>query len=257
MSFLYAIIIGIVQGLTEFLPVSSSGHLVLLNSLFGVQENFLAFSILLHIATLLAVVITFKKTIWEILKKPLSSFALKIYLSFIPTFVIVLLLRKFIEDSFSGLSYISICFLVTALILMISDFFAKENKNQFKKEVSFKSAIFMGVAQGLACFPGISRSGSTICTGLLLGEDREETAKFSFIMSIPVILASLVYELIFSGQSLAIINEFFIFGVFGFISAFLVGMIAIKFMVKIIKRAKYIWFSLYLIALSLLVLFLS
>ncbi|MEG1499765.1 MAG: undecaprenyl-diphosphate phosphatase [Clostridia bacterium] len=253
MTLIYAVVLGIVQGLTEFLPVSSSGHLVLLNRLFGPQENFLLFSVLLHLATLLAVLIVFHKDVKQMILHPFCPMAKKIYVSFVPTALIVLLFKNSFEMAFEG-KMVSVCFLITALILLVCDFFAKERKKpyQLDGQISYKNAFVIGICQGFAAMPGISRSGSTICAGLLLGENREEVAKFSFLMSIPVIVCSVAYEIIFSG-GLSAFSGASIFPVLcGFLCAFLVGILAVKFMLKVVKRARYFWFSIYLVILGIL-----
>ena len=251
MSFIYAIILGLVQGLTEFLPVSSSGHLLLVNKLFNESGNFLFVAILLHIATLLAVVVVFRSEVWYLITHPFSIEARKIYVATIPTVVLVLIFKGFIEDSFEGV-FLPFAFLITAVVLFIAEM--KKNKNpKIIKDISYKSAFIMGIAQGLAVFPGISRSGSTICTGLFAGEEKNEVAKFSFVMSIPIILASMAYEVfgavinktpLFSGSVLPLIVSFVI--------AFISGIFAIKFMLKIVSKSKYFVFSIYLLLIGIL-----
>lgn len=250
MSFFYVIILGIVQGLTEFLPVSSSGHMMIVDKLFGVKEGNLVMSVLMHVATLLAVIIVLRKEIWHIVRHPFCDEAKKIYLSFFPTCVLVLVIKMISPACFDG-SYLAFFFMLTAVLLIAADLFSL--RGQSFAPLKKSSAFVMGVAQGFACIPGLSRSGTTIATGLMLGENREECARFSFLMSIPVILASLFYELIFDGGAIAFkdnILQIFV----GFVVAFLVGMLAIKFMLKIIKKKKFAWFSIYLVVLSILTL---
>lgn len=251
MSILYAIILGIVQGLTEFLPVSSSGHLVLVNKLFGESGDFLFVAILLHLATLLAVVIVFRKDILYLIRHPFSLEAKKLYIATVPTVIIVLIFEGFIENTFGG-NLLPYCFLITAILLFIAEML-KDKKPSLKKEISYRSAFLMGISQGIAVLPGISRSGSTICTGLFAGENREEVAKFSFLMSIPIIIASMLYEVLG-----AVVNKtpIFVGNVFpviiAFLFAFIVGIFAIKVMLKIVSKAKYFGFSIYLIIVAIL-----
>ena len=252
MTILVALILGIVQGLTEFLPVSSSGHLMLLNYLFGLETDFLLVSIILHLATLLAVVFVFYREILELLKHPFSKPALKLYAATIPTVLIVLLFKSFIENAFESVSLLPFCFMLTAVLLYITYLIGehRKNKDYSKKDFKFSSAISMGIAQGLAVIPGISRSGSTICTGLILGEEKSSTAKFSFLMSIPIILASMLYEIVFSGGGNALNSIGILPLIVAFLSAFIVGIFSIKFMLKVVEKAKYYYFSIYLFVLA-------
>lgn len=249
MTYLYAIILGIIQGLTEFLPVSSSGHLVLLNKFFGLSDSFVFVSVLLHLATFFAVVVCYYKDILDLLRHPFSKKTLKYVLATIPTVAIFFLLKAVIMQSFGG-EYLPLSFMITAVLLTVSQMF---NKTTTQKEISNTSAFVMGIGQGLAIFPGISRSGTTICTGLLCQENKEEVTKFSFIMSLPIILGSFLYELLFENVQIetSLLMPCFI----SFIFAFVVGILSIKFMTKLIKKAKLYYFSIYLIILSILTFF--
>lgn len=256
MTILYAIIFGLVQGLTEFLPVSSSGHLVLLNNIFGASNNFLFFTLLLHLATLLAVFVVLRKEILYLIKHPFSNETKRLVIATIPTVIIVLIFETFVKDLFGG-GLLKYCFLITALLLFVTDMLSKRNESS--KEFRFKSAFLMGIAQGIAVLPGISRSGATICTGLLCGEDRKQTAKFSFLMSVPIILASMLYEIlgaVRTGQSLIDAGTIFP-TIVAFVVAFITGIFAIKFMIKIVEKARYFWFSIYLILLVILMIVLG
>lgn len=240
MTIIEAIIYGLIQGLSEFLPISSSGHLVLFSKFLSYDGNFILFSVLLHLATLLAVVIYFRKEVIELIKKPFSKDAVLLYIATIPTVLLVLLFKGFVEDSFSG-SLLPFCFIFTAVLLLISQILSKQNN----KPITKKNAFIMGIAQGIATLPGISRSGSTICTGLILGQDKEKTAKFSFLMSIPIILASMAYELLkvfkFGAGEIAVVPT-----VIAFIVAFVSGFLSIKLMLSAVKKLKLYWFSIYL-----------
>lgn len=261
MSILVALILGIVQGLTEFLPVSSSGHLFLLNEIFGVNGDFLMLSIILHLATLLAVLIVFRKDIWQLIKHPFSKQACNLYIATVPTVIIVLLFKFVFGDIFENASLLPFCFMLTAVLLFITYLLSnkkiedKSYENQFEGNIKWTSALGMGISQGFATIPGISRSGSTICTGLLLGESRKDSAKFSFLMSIPIILASMLYEIVFSSSTASLSQIGILPLIVAFVSAFVVGIFSIKFMLKIIEKAKYYYFSIYLFILSIISLF--
>lgn len=250
MGILVALILGIVQGLTEFLPVSSSGHLFLISAFFGINQS-LFLSVILHVATLLAVLFVLRSEIWQMICHPFSKKAINLYTATIPTVFIVLLFKTKLDGVFESGAYLPFFFMLTAVLLFATYILSKNKKEpDLKKEIKSSSAFFMGLAQGLACVPGISRSGSTICTGLLCGENKKESAKFSFLMSVPIILASLVYELLFSTETIVSIG--FLPVLVAFLSAFLVGILSIKFMLKIVEKAKYYYFSIYLFVLSIL-----
>ena len=240
-------LLGLVQGLCEFLPVSSSGHLVLLSSLFGVEDS-LFVSIILHVATLLAVVIVFRKDIWQMIKHPFSEQAINLYIATIPTCIIVLILMPLVDISFGG-SFLGISFLLSAILLIFSSCQAKKTPGQtFTK----KHAIIMGIAQGFAVFPGLSRSGTTICAGLLCGGDKKECAKFSFLMSLPIIVLSLlmeIYNIAVAGQTVTVNTAGLLLA---FVIAFVVGVISIKVMIKLTEKANFKWFAIYLILLSII-----
>lgn len=251
--FFYIVILALVQGLTEFLPVSSSGHLVLLNRFFGIENDFLLLSVVLHMATLISVVIVLRKEILFLIKNPFGSLGRKIIFASIPTVLIVLIFKKFIDSAFSG-AYLPICFMITAVAIVLSEMLSKR-ANIKQKDITVKDAVFMGVAQGIAVLPGISRSGATICTGLALGNDREKVAHFSFLMSVPIIVASMVleiYEYVSVGQALTIS---FWHIVVGFVVAVITGIFAIKFMLNIVKKHSMYVFAIYLAILSIITLF--
>ena len=250
MEILALFFLGLVQGLTEFLPVSSSGHLVLFSQIFGIEEE-LFVSIILHCATLLSILIVFWKDVWQMISHPFSKQTMLIVVATIPTCLICLVLMPIIKLSFSGM-VLPVCFLVSAILLMLSE---RSTKNKETTEISYKSAFWIGVAQGFAVFPGISRSGTTISAGLFAGNKKEEVAKFSFLMSIPIIILSLIMEIVeiaIGGVSI----DFSVAGIsLAFVTAFLVGIVAIKTMLKITKSAKLRYFSYYLILISIISLF--
>ncbi len=252
MTIIQALILGIIQGATEFLPVSSSGHLVLFNKIFGISDNFIGFSIFLHLATLFAVVIVLRKQIWWLIRHPFSSLAKKLYLSTLITVIIALIFETFFTQMFDG-TYLATFFMITAVLLVLTEILS--TKRHFH-EFSYRTAIVVGIVQGIAVIPGISRSGSTICAGVLEGANREECAEFSFILSIPIIIGSMLFEIlncVKNGTPLFDVPAFQI--IVSFIASFLVGILCVKVMLSIVKKAKFYPFAIYLVLLSICCLF--
>lgn len=246
MTIWVAIILGLVQGLTEFLPISSSGHLVLLEAIFGIENNVILFDVILHIATLFAVIIVYRKTVWELIKNPFCEKMQKLAFATLPTCIIALLFKSFFENSFNGeLLYLG--FLVTAVFLIIAQV-VSQREYQYRN-LSYGNAIVIGLFQGMAVLPGISRSGSTITSAIVQGVRREQSAEFSFLLSIPIILASLVYEC-FKIPSTVITIPAYCF-IIAFVVALVAGILSIKLMLRVVKKAKYWGFSVYLIILSI------
>ena len=239
------IFIGFIQGLTEFLPISSSGHIVLFGSMFNL-DNLLLISVVAHIGTLFAVIFCYRKRLYTLIRHPFNKINLNLIIATIPTVILVLLFNTFFESSFSTKTLIW-GFLISAVLLFIADF-----KKDSMKPITKRSALYMGLAQGLALLPGISRSGSTLVCGLLVGVEKNEALDFSFLMSIPIIIASAVYESfkLFSAQ--ITINWLGIFVVM--ITSFTFGILSIKIMLKLVKKNKLYFFSIYLIVLSLIIL---
>lgn len=248
-NFLVLFFLGLVQGLTEFLPVSSSGHLVLFSKIFKVEES-MFLSILLHVATLLSIVVVFWKDIWKIIKNPFKGDGMKIIIATIPTCLIVLLIMPIVKSSFGG-AFLPYCFLLTAVLLFVSDMLSKKKNGVFNT----KNAIFMGIAQGFAVFPGISRSGSTICAGILSGANKKDCAKFSFLMSIPIIILSMVMEVYDVVKYGITIDYAPISIIASFAAAFVCGIFAIKFMMKLTEKGNLKWFAIYLVFVGVLAFF--
>lgn len=241
------ILIGIVQGLTEFLPISSSGHIVLFGSLFEL-DNLLLLSVVAHIGTLFAIIFCYRKRIGELIKHPFNKTNLYLIIATVPTVIMVIIFNKFLEANFS--THVLVWgFLISAVLLAVADF-----KKDGNKPINGKNSLYMGLAQGLALLPGISRSGSTLVCGLLVGVEKQQALDFSFLMSIPVILASAVYEGAKLFTSQITVNWVGIFVVM--IVSFIFGILSIKIMLKLVKQKRLIYFSFYLILLSLLMLFL-
>lgn len=239
------VLLGAIQGLTEFLPISSSGHLVLLEKIFGIQDNLILLNIFLHLGSLVAVIVYYRKSLWQQLQHPWCEKNFLLVTATIPTIIIVLIFEPFIESSFGG-QYLIIGFLITAFLLVLASFEYRQ-----KKVFGYKTSIIMGITQGIATLPGISRSGSTLCAGLFCGQDREEAANFSFLMSIPIILASLVYELTKLDSIVSISYPWWIILV-GMLMSFVFGYLAIRWMIHIVKKARLYYFSIYLVILSIL-----
>ena len=253
MSIVLAIFLGLVQGLAEFLPVSSSGHLILVQHIFEIPGNMMFFNIVLHIATLVAVLIVFRKRVWQLVRNPLSRENLKLNLCLLLATAItvgfVLLFNDFIERTFVA-RVLPITFMITAIVLFATSFVGNKKGEgvQGGGQVGYPSAVVVGLAQGLAVIPGFSRSGFTISAGLIAGMKREKAAEFAFLMSIPIIIAALVYEVV--SHDLPSTIEWLPMSV-AFVVALLSGVFAIKFMLDVIKRVKLYWFSLYLIVIAI------
>ena len=248
MDTLQAIILGIVQGLTEFLPVSSSGHLQLANEILGTDLNpdsNLTFSLTLHAATVLSTIVILWAEIWKLLKGIFSrtftaeqAYVLKIVISMIPVGIVGLFFKDYIEAAFSSIAVVGVMLLITAALLS----FAYYAKPRQKEELSYRDAFIIGLAQAVAVLPGLSRSGSTIATGLLLGNKKESVAQFSFLMVLPPILGNALLDCLkgdFGGGVVTLPL------VAGFVAAFVTGCIACKWMIDIVKRGKLIWFAIY------------
>lgn len=241
MTTLEALFLGLIQGLTEFLPVSSSGHLVLAERILGISNTSLAFELITHLGTLLAVVIVYRKALVRLIRHPLSLEMRLLAVATIPSVIIVFAFQKLFRNAFDG-RYLAYCFLITAIILIISS----QIKPKPNKKIGYFDAVIIGVAQGFAAFPGISRSGSTICTSVFLGNERSKSAQFSFLLSIPIIIGSAIVELIgFKGfEAIGVLPL-----MAGFFSSFIFGMLAIKLLLKILNHS-FNGFAVYLFILS-------
>lgn len=267
MGTIEALLLGLLQGLTEYLPISSSGHLTLGSHLFGIEEaeTILPFTILLHVATVLSTIVILHKEITWIFKgifKPLHAndgvnginrlnnqqqYVLAIIVSMIPVGIVGIFFKDAVEKTFSSLIIVGCCLLFTAALLAFS-YYAKPRQ---KEKVSLKDAFIIGLGQALAVLPGLSRSGTTIATGLILGNSKQNMAQFSFLMVIPPILGEALLETIdmfkigisasFGGISPTALTV-------GFLAAFISGCIACKWMISIVKRGKLIYFAYYCLA---------
>lgn len=250
MSVFESIILGIVQGLTEFLPVSSSGHLVLLQNIFGMSEPQLFFDTMLHLGTLVAVVVVMRKQIIDLFRHPLSKLMLYLIIATVPAVVFGVLFNNVIEGTFSGL-YLGYGFLFTAIVLSVAEILSKRVPK--KKEVGLLGSIVMGLMQVIAMFPGVSRAGSTIAGGLALGIDRKKVANFSFLMSIPVILGSVVFQGVGILRSENVTIDW-LPTIIGTVCAAVCGYFAVRFMLALITKRRLYGFAIYVAILGIFVL---
>lgn len=274
MGIFEAILLGIIQGLTEFLPVSSSGHLAIFQKLFGMNEVGIAFDVFLHLGTLIAVFIIYRKDILrlivdgigivvdsctniyrffrsiikheqveyiQVIRTTYRKFALLVIVSTIPTGIIGLLAKDVVSSASDTLIIPGICLLITAVLLFISDQLPDGDKTP--KRTGYLNAVFMGVCQGIATLPGLSRSGTTIAAGLLCGLRRDFVVKYSFIMSIPAILGATILEIPDMSKDIATTGA--LVYVVGMIVAAIVGYICIKTMLVVVRNKKFKYFSYY------------
>lgn len=260
MSVIDALLLGIIQGLTEFLPVSSSGHLELGKAILGdnsIPQESMLFTVVLHFATALSTLVVFRKDVWEILRglfqfkwNEESKFSLNIILSMFPAVIIGLLFEKELEQLFGGsVLLVGFMLIITALLLWLAD----KAKNTQKK-VSYKNAFVIGLAQAVAMLPGISRSGATISTSVLLGNDKTKAARFSFLMVVPLILGKIAKDflsgdLTHSGNNLSLIV--------GFIAAFVAGLFACTWMIALVRKSKLSYFAIYCLIVGIIAIALS
>jgi undecaprenyl-diphosphatase len=257
MTFFESIILGILQGLTEFLPVSSSGHLAIANSLFNLDPySSFYFTIAVHGATVLSTIAVFWKEIRDLVSGTLkfqmnqeTNYMLKIFLSMIPVGIVGVLCKDQVEHLFNGnIFFIGLMLLITSAILALAHFIPKRNRS-----VGYKDALIIGIAQAIAVIPGISRSGSTIATGLMIGNKKDEIAKFSFLMVLIPVLGANVLEIL-SGDAGGTKVSYGVI-IAGFIAAFVSGYIACKWMISLVRRSKLIWFSVYCAVVGLITIF--
>ncbi|NLV53673.1 MAG: undecaprenyl-diphosphate phosphatase [Bacteroidales bacterium] len=269
MSWIEALILGIVQGLTEYLPVSSSGHLQIGQHLLEVETGGLTFGIVVHVATVLSTIVILWKEIawifkglfkWEGKLNMEQKYALNIIISMIPIGIVGLFFKDYIDAIFEGsLKVVGVCLLVTATLLALTHFY----KPREREHISPLHAFIIGVAQCIAVLPGLSRSGSTIATGLLLGNGKKSLAQFSFLMVIPPILgeALIDFKHLFAPSAAYIVEHGeatqipSIALIVGFLAAFISGCVACKWMISIVKQCKLIYFAIYCAIVGTLVFF--
>lgn len=255
MSWFQALILGIIQGLTEFLPVSSSGHLEIGQALLGTDgSDNLTFAVVVHTATVLSTLVilwreaaalftgTFSTPKWNEEK----NYVAKILVSMIPVFIVGMFFKDYVEQLFdSGLLVVGICLLLTAVLLWLSEFLSKRMKGE-GHEVSYLDAVIIGCAQAVAVLPGLSRSGTTIATGLLCGVKKEKVAQFSFLMVLIPILGEALLDILKALKDSDGFTAIPLLSLLtGFFAAFLTGCFACRFMIEIVKRQKLIYFAIY------------
>lgn len=264
MSELEAVILGIVQGLTEFLPVSSSGHLTIVKSLFGVETENLSFEVAVHAATVLSTIVAFRKEIAKLILGFFSfkmnsekDYIFKIAVSMIPIFIVGVFFKDKVKSIFgSGLAIVGFMLLVTSSLLIISELLTRGRERAHAREshgsseggyrsMGYKDAFIMGLAQACAVMPGLSRSGSTISTGLILGVKKDEVAKFSFLMVLVPIIGEAFLELVGGDFSVTESGIGFLPLTLGFAAAFISGLFACTLMIDLVKRARLWGFAVY------------
>lgn len=251
MDWIQALILGLVQGLTEYLPVSSSGHLTIGQELLGVSgEDNLTFDVVVHVATVMStLVVLWSEVVWLLkgfFKFEMNDemrYMLNIIISMIPVGIVGVFFKDQVEEIFgSGLLVVGICLLITAALLIFS-YVAKPRQ---KETISWKDALIIGIAQACAVMPGLSRSGSTIATGLLLGNKKESLAQFSFLMVIPPILGEALLDIMKAVKGEAVFGGIETLPLcIGFLAAFISGCFACKWMINIVKKGKLVYFGIY------------
>lgn len=274
MDTLDALILGLIQGLAEYLPISSSGHIEIGRQILGINiagDEALQFSIVLHVATVLSTIVVLWKEFVPLLtsffgfkRDANTTYVWKILFSCIPVMIVGLFFKETVEEFFgNGLIVVGICLIATAALLSFAYFFRKgresANPHSTGRDITFLDAFIIGMAQAVAVLPGLSRSGSTIATGIMLGDNREKVAKFSFFMVIIPILGEALLDakdLIFPDEGAVAATEVgYVQMLVGFLASFIVGCIACKWMLNIVKKGKLVWFAVYCLAAGLLCVF--
>ena len=256
MSWLQALILGIIQGLTEFLPISSSGHLVVFQKILGFEGENLTFAIVVHAATVLSIITVFGKEIWKLIQgffefqwNDETQYISKLLISMIPVAIIGLFFKDYVEAVFgSGLILVGFMLLLTAILLLFSQY----AKPRQKSNISFKDALIIGIAQAIAIFPGLSRSGTTIATGIIIGNQKENVTRFSFLMLIVPVLGETFLDLMKGSFSISQSGIHTSSLIVGFIAAYIFGTIACKWMLDIVRKGKLVYFAYYCIVMALI-----
>jgi len=250
MTILEAVILGVLQGFTEFLPVSSSGHLLLLQRIFGIEEGLLTFSIVVHIATIIPVLVVYYNRIKSLVLRPFQMLTLLLLLGTLPTVVAAVLFGNLIDELFTG-NFLAYGFILTGIMMLATDRFTRSTR----REVTRRDALFIGIMQAVAIAPGISRSGSTLFAAVACGVKKETALNFTFLLAIPAIAGATVLEIrqILTGQTQL---EFLFTApvIIGFFAAMLSGYLAIKLMLRIVVANKLSYFAYYLIVVAALIL---
>jgi undecaprenyl-diphosphatase len=246
-TWLEGMLLGAVQGLTEWLPISSSGHLVLVHHFVPVEDP-VAFDLILHVASLLVILLVFWRDIFELLKGVLNkdkesiNYVVKIIIASIPIAIVGVLFEDMVDAAFSNLLSVGICLFLTAVLLLLSKYPLEK-----EKPLGGKEAIIVGIAQAVAIFPGLSRSGATVSAGLMQGVKREDSARFAFLIAIPAIAGAAIFKL---DEFTAIVEVEAI--VVGFFTCIIVGFLSLKLLLKILNANKFHYFAFYCIAIGVL-----
>ena len=268
MEWFEAILLGLIQGLTEFLPVSSSGHLEIGKVLLGVETtDDLLFTTMVHAATVLSTIVVFHKQIWDILKgffcgikdvrfsegklicNDQTDYLLKMIVSMIPVFVVGVFFKDEVESLFGSITVVGFALIATAMLLFFSDYASRPGRksifpqNEYRNGISYWQALAVGIGQAFAVLPGLSRSGTTISTGLICGVRRDVMAQFSFLMVLVPILGETFLEIVGGEFGASSVGSTAL--ILGFLSAFISGLFACKVMIALVKKAKLSWFALY------------
>ena len=269
MEWFEAIILGLLQGFTEFLPVSSSGHLVIGRELLGVEaSDDLVFEVTVHAATVLSTIFVFRKQIWNLLSgffrfryNDQTDYILKIGVSMIPIFIVGMFFKDYVEGLFGSLTGVAFALLVTAVLLVFSDvaYYAFKDKSiyksvsgkEYRNGLSYWQAFVVGLGQAFAVAPGLSRSGTTIATGLICGVRRDVMAQFSFLMVLVPILGEAFLSL--AGGEMSSSSVGWLPLILGVVSAFLAGLLARNVMIALVKKARLSWFALYCVVVAVLI----
>ncbi|MDR1232365.1 MAG: undecaprenyl-diphosphate phosphatase [Spirochaetaceae bacterium] len=253
MTIFQSIVLGAVQGITEFLPVSSSGHLVLLQKILNIDEPPLFFDTMVHVGTLGAVVIVLRREVWGLLKKPFQKCTLLLVVATLPVVAVALLFKDLIENAFHGGALLGPAFLFTACVLTVSEWVsARALRTAGKRldEITLSDALVIGVCQSIAILPAVSRSGLTLSGSLLRNIDRGDAARFSFLLSIPAILGALVLQVASLGESGPATGPIPL--ATGMLTAFVTGLLSVKLMLKIVREKRLFGFAVYTAVLGIL-----
>ncbi|MDR1531232.1 MAG: undecaprenyl-diphosphate phosphatase [Clostridiales bacterium] len=253
MNVLEAVILGIIQGMAEFLPISSSGHLVLFQNLFGLKENPRLFDVILHVGTLVPIFIVYRRDIGALIKRPLQRMTGILIIGTVPAVAAALFFEERIDALFKGGAPLALAFILTGLFLLYSDNVLEGSKTE--RKVTILDGLIIGVMQAVAIPPGVSRSGSTITGALACRLDRQTAAKFSFLLSIPVIVGAAVLEGVsIYREGLRFTESDIKIYAFGFAAAALTGYLSIKFMLRLVTNCKLKYFALYVFLLAAFIL---
>ncbi|MCL2617315.1 MAG: undecaprenyl-diphosphate phosphatase [Defluviitaleaceae bacterium] len=249
MSILEAVILGIFQGFAEFLPISSSGHLIMLQSFFGIEESTMMFNIVVHLGTLIPVLVIYRKEVFAIIRQPFQRYTYLLIIATLPAVVVALILGDNIEALFANVAILPVSFIITALLLIYAE--SRPEGRKSKKDITYLDSLIIGCTQAVAIIPGISRSGSTITMAISRDFKRDTAARFSFLMSIPAICGGFALEvvrLITTEDPAPGVGTLPL--IFGFVTAMLTGFLAIAMLLELIRRRSLRVFSYYLLALS-------